>query len=83
MAIEDAGVGVVLRPRIATGFVRLSAAFESQGRYADAVRACYLGMRCGDSNSSNTDLGRRMARARVAGQLPPVDWKPVERRERC
>lgn len=46
MAIEDAGVGVVLRPRIATGFVRLSAAFESQGRYADAVRACYLVRSC-------------------------------------
>lgn len=80
-AITDARIGVVLRPRVAAGFVRLSAACEAQGRYADAVRACYLGMRCGDPNS-NTDLGRRMARVRVAGLLPPIDWKPVDWRER-
>lgn len=41
-AITDARIGVVLRPRVAAGFVRLSAACEAQGRYADAVRACYL-----------------------------------------
>lgn len=38
----DAGVGVCLRPRVAAGFIRLSAAFEAQGRHADVVRACFL-----------------------------------------
>lgn len=38
----DAGVGVCLRPRVAAGFVRLSAAYEAQGRHAHVVRACFL-----------------------------------------
>lgn len=41
-AVVDAGVGVCLRPRVAAGFDRLSAAYEAQGRHADVVRACYL-----------------------------------------
>lgn len=41
-AVIDAGVGVCLRPRVAAGFMRLSAAFEAQGRHADVVRACFL-----------------------------------------
>lgn len=41
-AVVDAGVGVCLRPRVAAGFDRLSAAFEAQGRQADVVRACFL-----------------------------------------
>ncbi|CAM9609098.1 unnamed protein product [Scytosiphon promiscuus] len=81
-AVVDAGVGVCLRPRVAAGFVRLSAAFEAQGRHADVVRACFLGMRCGDS-SKNGELGRAMSRAREAGELPPLDWTPADRRERC
>ncbi|CAM9230945.1 unnamed protein product, partial [Hapterophycus canaliculatus] len=80
-AVVDAGVGVCLRPRVAAGFVRLSAAFEAQGRHADVVRACFLGMRCGDS-SKNGELGRAMSRAREAGELPPLDWTPANRRER-
>jgi len=39
------------------------------------------GMRCGDS-SKNGELGRRMSRAREAGDLPPLDWTPMDRRER-
>ncbi len=38
----DAGVGVCLRPRVAAGFDRLSAAYEAQGRHAHVVRACFL-----------------------------------------
>ena len=41
-AVLDAAVGVCLRPRVAAGFVRLSAAFEAQGRHASAVRVCFL-----------------------------------------
>ncbi|CAM9561658.1 unnamed protein product [Ascophyllum nodosum] len=80
-AVLDAAVGVCLRPRVAAGFVRLSAAFEAQGRHASAVRICFLGMRCGDT-SKNGELSARMGRAREAGQLPPLDWKPPDRRER-
>lgn len=39
-------------------------------------------MRCGDS-SKNGELGRAMSRAREAGDLPPLDWTPADRRERC
>ncbi|CAM9976634.1 unnamed protein product, partial [Ectocarpus fasciculatus] len=80
-AVVDAGIGVCLRPRVAAGFARLSASFEAKGRHADVVRACFLGMRCGDS-SKNGELGRRMSSAREAGQLPPLDWTPPDRRER-
>ncbi|CAN0384322.1 unnamed protein product [Pylaiella littoralis] len=38
-------------------------------------------MRCGDS-SKNGELGRRMSAAREAGQLPPLEWTPADRRER-
>eukprot|EP00752_Nemacystus_decipiens_P004792 g4360.t1 len=38
-------------------------------------------MRCGD-NSKNGALGRRMSRAREAGELPPLDWTPIDGRER-
>lgn len=44
-AALDAAVGVCLRPRVAVGFLHLSAAFEVQGRHADVVRVCYL-VRC-------------------------------------
>lgn len=39
-------------------------------------------MRCGDS-SKNGELGRRMSKAREDGKLPPLEWTPVDRRERC
>eukprot|EP00903_Cladosiphon_okamuranus_P021089 g19372.t1 len=38
-------------------------------------------MRCGDY-SKNGALGQRMSRAREAGELSPLDWTPIDRRER-
>ncbi|CAM9694856.1 unnamed protein product [Choristocarpus tenellus] len=81
LAVSDAAVGVCMRPRVAAGFIRLSSALESQGRYKEAVRACFLGMRCGDSRC-NGILGSSMARVRELGSLPPVEWTPVSQRER-
>lgn len=46
------------------------------------IRRYLQGMRCGDT-SKNAELSARMRLAREAGQLPPLDWKPVSRRERC
>lgn len=69
-AVVDAGVGVCLRPRVAAGFDRLSAAYEAQGRYADVVRACFL-VREGNKAEWGgvQQLGRRPDRKGVSEML--------------